>query len=330
MKNRKRALVLALIVFLLVSLASVHFATYSANAQSGNPTSTSAQAQLVSAFKAVSVADSSGANVSSLAAMLNQAAALMDQANSVSKSNPTLAQTLYSQSQTLSSKVASLAPAVGSQGAILKRNAEIAYVVEMLILGTLAILAYLYTPKLFWNFWTKNHRKLKVVKKKAVTDVEALSILLLIIFILGLGLTYNYFWNGGTGAVTQPYSEIALLGSNQTLSDYPQNVSVGQNFTLYLHVGNYEGHVIYYRVLAIVANESSVVNQTTTLNIPPITSYDFVLANNQTSLRQATLALNTPGTNVKLVFELWTYSIDQGRFDYHSEWTQLLLNVTRS
>jgi len=313
-----RRIQVTLLVFLI--LATLLQSWNASNAQSS---SSALEEKLITAFEAVSSAESSGGNVSALANLLSEAAALDDKANSIAQSNPDGAQQLYSQADTIASQVISQAPVVKKQGASAQRNAEVAFLGEMSTLGVIAILAYIFVPRNFWNLWLRNHRKWKA--KRAITDVQVLAVILVIILIIGLFLSYSYF---SARTVSQPYSEIALLGSNQTFSDYPQNVKAGQNLTLYLHVGNYEGHVMFYKILAKIGNSSSVVNQIVFLNIFPTATYSFILSNNKTALRETTLNLNTTGTNLKLVFELWIYSISQEKFVYYNQWTQLLLNVT--
>ncbi len=314
MKSAIRVLLLGLLIFALFS---------SWNLSAAQTSNSGSEARIISAFQAISAAESSGGNVSQLANLLNRAAALNDNANSIAQSNPQEAQSLYSQASALASQVISQAPAVGQQGAIVQRNAEIVYAAEISTLVAIAILAFLFLPRIFWNLWLRNHRRWKA--KRAITDMQVLALLLIVLLVLGLGFTYSYF---SQNSVSQPFSEIAVLGPNQTLGDYPKTVTAGQNFTLYLHVGDYEGNVMYYEILAKVGNISSVVNQTVSLNTPPIATYSFILSNNEIGLRQITLSLNTPFTNLKLIFELWVYSLPQQNFVYYGQWNQLLLNVT--
>jgi len=128
----------------------------------------------------------------------------------------------------------------------------------------------------------------------------------------------------------EPFSELGILGLSQKIADYPTSVFTGQNFTLYLYVGNHEGKVTYYQVLTKVGNRSSVSNDTVTLNAPPIASYGMVLLDNQTYLRPITLSISHPGTNLKLVFELWVYQANESSFVYDHRQNQLYINVSGS
>jgi len=131
------------------------------------------------------------------------------------------------------------------------------------------------------------------------------------------------------GRVVEPFSELGVLGPNQKIGDYPNSMLVGENFTLYLYVGNHEGRSMYYRVYVKLSDRSSLVNENTSLDAPHIAYHDVILQNNQTWLKPVTLHIDKPGTNLRLVFELWTYTPDQEAFTYHNRWLQLWVNVTR-
>ncbi len=126
----------------------------------------------------------------------------------------------------------------------------------------------------------------------------------------------------------EPFSELGILGPNQKIANYPTHVLTGQNFTLFLYVGNHEGHTTYYQVLVKVGARSSVVNENVSLVATPIASYSTILRDNQTYLNPVTLSLNHNGTNLRLVFELWVYQMSAANFVYDHRLNQLFLNVT--
>lgn len=55
---------------------------------------------------------------------------------------------------------------------------------------------------------------------------------------------------------TEFFSEMWILGSNHTAEDYPFNVSSGQNYDIYLGIGNQLGYCAYYQVEVKFRNES--------------------------------------------------------------------------
>jgi len=156
-------------------------------------------------------------------------------------------------------------------------------------------------------------------------DEQVTAALLAIIIIAGiLSISQPYL----TERTSEPFSELAILGPNMKIADYPKKLLAGERFSLYLYVGNHEGMTTYYRVYVKVGDRSSVINENTTLNEAPMTQYDIVLQNNQTWIEPITLQIEKPGTNLRLVFELWTYKPEEKIFEYHKRWLQLWLNVT--
>ena len=124
------------------------------------------------------------------------------------------------------------------------------------------------------------------------------------------------------------FSEFGLLGPNQTISGYPTQVRVGQQFHLFGYIKNDEERVTFYQVVVKLGNESTVISNSTFARAPQITSYTQVLGNNQSWIYPISLSLNQTGTNQRLIFELWTYNTTAG-FTYSGLWNQLWINVTR-
>ena len=125
----------------------------------------------------------------------------------------------------------------------------------------------------------------------------------------------------------EPFSELGILGPNQKIADYPTTLMTGQNFTLYLYVGNHEGHVMYYRVLVKQGDRSNA-NGNSSLSAPPMASYGMVLRDNQPYLDPVTFSLGHNGTNVRLVFELWAFETNSSSFVYDLRSTWIYVNVT--
>jgi uncharacterized membrane protein len=125
----------------------------------------------------------------------------------------------------------------------------------------------------------------------------------------------------------EPFSELGILGPGQKIAGYPTSVLTDQNFTLYLYVGDHEGHVMYYQVQTKLGTRANA-NGNTSLAVPPIATYSMVLLDNRTYLSPVTLSLSRNGTNVRLVFELWVYQTNSSNFVFDHRSTWLYLNVT--
>jgi len=126
----------------------------------------------------------------------------------------------------------------------------------------------------------------------------------------------------------EKFSELGVLGPNQTIANYPTNLTAGQSFTLYGYVGNHEGVVDYYQVMIKLGNQTTQISNTTAALAPVIASYSQVLDNNQNWTFPIDLSINQTGANLKLIFELWSYNVTTSTFDYIGLWNQLYVNVT--
>ncbi len=144
------------VVFLVVFAA----ASPSAYAQS----SSQVASQVGQAYVAILKAEQSGGNITALVAKLNAAVSFLQQANLVNSTNPSRAQSLYSQASALAQQVISSAPAVAAAGKASVFDAQVSLAVETAALAALAVLAYLYVPRLFWRYWYRTHRDWRVKK----------------------------------------------------------------------------------------------------------------------------------------------------------------------
>lgn len=129
------------------------------------------------------------------------------------------------------------------------------------------------------------------------------------------------------GRVVEPFSAIGTLGPNMKIGDYPKEVLAGEPFRLYVYVENQEGRAMYYRVLEKVGDNSTLVNETVPADLPPVASYDLILAHGMNSTLPVDVALDAPAQGVKLIFELWAVGPD-GALYYTGRWNHLRINVT--
>ena len=130
------------------------------------------------------------------------------------------------------------------------------------------------------------------------------------------------------GRVVEPFSELGVLGPEGKIGGYPREAAVGENFTLYLYVGNYEGRAAYYAVLVKLGGVNISVSDVEPMDAPVVARFEVVLPHGGNWTRPVTLSVGEPGLNRRLVFELWVYDTGVKGFKYHSRWCQLWLNVT--
>jgi len=152
-----------------------------------------------------------------------------------------------------------------------------------------------------------------------------MAVVLAVIVVVGAFTVSQPFLASQVG---EPFSELAVLGPEMKIGGYPKEVVVGENFTLYLYVGNHKGKVMYYAVLVKLGDRTTLINETEPMDVPVIARYEVVLPHDGNWTRPITLSLGEPGLNLRLVFELWVYDGGLHDFIYDVRWCQLWLNVT--
>lgn len=160
----------------------------------------------------------------------------------------------------------------------------------------------------------------------------------------------------------EQFSELYLLGPGQTATDYPHDVIVGQNYTVYAGVTNHLGSSAYYALYVKLMNQTDAYPNSASGVASPVTVlYEnrFVLQNNQNwvgpvsfSVSAAsfagnqcivqTLVLNNMVLNVNkpavwdanssqfsytLLFELWLYNPQTGHVEFNNRYVSLQINI---
>ena len=151
-----RKIALAVVLVLFASLAVTPLARAQSTPQ--------VQADLGQAYAAVLTAEQSGGNVTTLVAKLDSAVAMVQQANLINSTDPARAQSLYSQASALAQQVIAAAPGVAAAGRASVLDAQIELGIETAVLAALAVLAYIFVPRLFWRYWSRTHGDWRVKK----------------------------------------------------------------------------------------------------------------------------------------------------------------------
>lgn len=124
------------------------------------------------------------------------------------------------------------------------------------------------------------------------------------------------------------YSELGILGPDRTVSSFPTSAHVGQVISLYGFIGNHEGDVRYYDVVAKFGNKSTTVSNITSAKGPILLNYSVILGNNESFVFPMNITIPNAGENQRIIFELWNYNISQSEFDYTGLWNQVWINVS--
>ena len=121
---------------------------------------------------------------------------------------------------------------------------------------------------------------------------------------------------------------MGVLGPGQKIAGYPTSVAVGQQFTLYVYVGDHEGLAAYYQVLVKEGNQATVISNSTSANLPPVLTNSLVLQDNSSTIFPVNLSMTTAGLDQRIIFELWMFNSTSSTFAYTGLWNQLWLNVS--
>ncbi len=166
-------------------------------------------------------------------------------------------------------------------------------------------------------------------------------------------------------AQSASFSELYLLGPSQTAENYPYNITLNENYTVYLGVSNQLGSCAYYQLEIKFCNLTQqapnsfnatsspqpslytmnlFVPNTGSLQVPISFSlnYSYNPALSQVNFNQLVLnglPLSLQGYSTawnshrndfygNLIFELWIYNGAAGAFEYNDRYVSLLLNLT--
>lgn len=162
---------------------------------------------------------------------------------------------------------------------------------------------------------------------------------------------------------TEFFSEMWLLGPEHNAENYPYNVTLNENYVIFLGVGNQLGHPAQYLIqvkfrnlnqsapdtfnhtsssLPSLYNITAFVDDKQTLELPIVFSFNYIHSEtrsevyfNHMKFNDAILNLNklpatwNPQNNGfvgNLFFELWIYNDATGNFQYSGQDTGLNLN----
>ncbi len=179
-----------------------------------------------------------------------------------------------------------------------------------------------------WRIWLMIRGKhlLRVRREKTnrssmLLDDEVKAVLAAILVVVIAFATAQYL---SAVKVTEPFSELGLLGRNMKLADYPSNLTVGEPALVYIYVGNHMGRPMFYRVEAKLGNESSPVDPSP---LSPFWTHYLLLEHNSSTVIPLHFSVNQTGT-YRLIVELWAYNETVRGFQYHKRWVHLWINVS--
>jgi len=155
-------------------------------------------------------------------------------------------------------------------------------------------------------------------------DKETATVALALVTILGVFVAIQPMIPSNN----ERFSELGVLGPNQTIANYPTHLTSGQSFLLYGYIGNHEGSVYDYQMMIKLGNQTTPVSNSTASDAPVLATFYHVLDDNQSWTFPIHLSISKTGTNLKLIFELWAFNTTTSTFQYTGLWNQLYVNVT--
>lgn len=163
----------------------------------------------------------------------------------------------------------------------------------------------------------------------------------------------------------EKFSELYILGPGHMAEDYPFNVAVGQNYSVYVGVGNYMASSTYYVLYVKFGNQTDLLPNATTGTpspLPHLYEYRFIVREskswespldfsisgvsfsenmsfvNSLTIDGITFDVNKPAVwdvkgNVfyyQLVFELWIYNPQTDSVEFNNRFVDLRFNLTEN
>ena len=161
----------------------------------------------------------------------------------------------------------------------------------------------------------------------------------------------------------ESFSELWLLGPNHMVEDYPFNVQTGEEYSLFLGVGNHLGRSAYYLVYAKFRNQTQPLPNASSSEPSSLSSafeFRFFIADGDVwetpvifqvlsaSFRGNVVVVDSVSVNdrafpvgcsltwdsensgffFQLFFELWLYNSARSSFQFHDRFVGIWLNMT--
>jgi len=159
------------------------------------------------------------------------------------------------------------------------------------------------------------------------------------------------------------FSELWVLGPNHMAEGYPFNVRVGEEYRVFVGVGNHMGSSSYYTVYVKFRNPSQPLpeaSNSTPSPLPPLYEFRFFIVDgegwetplaftflevsrsddscfvSQMSINDVVFSVDSPsswdsennGFYYQLFFELWLYDVTSRSFQFHDRFVGIWLNMT--
>lgn len=274
------------------------------------------------AYDAIRVAEDSGGNVTCLVNMLNSALELIDRAEEAGSSGER--NSVLRKASSILGSIVEYSSEIRLRGEEEAARRQATYLIILVSLVILIILAYFYGEPFAWRTWLRMRGDYKIRasaggRRSMILDEEVMAVVAAIIVVVTVFAVSQLFLTG----IVEPFSELAVLGEDMKIGDYPSNVVRGEEFTIYVYIGNYVGKTMLYDVEVKLGNKTTPVDPSPAT---PVKRIHLALAHNSSRKIPLTLSLNDTG-EWRIIFELWEYNDTAKTFTYGGKWCQIWVNV---
>lgn len=192
------------------------------------------------------------------------------------------------------------------------------------------------------------------------------KIIFIAVALVGVLLIASYAIAGAIRAPPgEQFSELYLLGPEQMAQNYPSNIAVGENYSVYVDVGNHLGSTADYVLYVKLANATDQLPNTTLGTPSPLTPlYEYRFSIQDSAVWQRLLSFTVTDATVTptnaqintikindqtqkidkstvwnsnsskfpytLFFELWLFNEQTGSLEFNDRYVSLQLNLTRT
>ena len=206
---------------------------------------------------------------------------------------------------------------------------EVSKIALLLIITSLIVLLVSKRRKTIavkiWWFLHKNDIvvKLRGGRKRDEIFYEILALVIVIIVVVVIIGVSQLFYSSSTS-----FTELILLGKNNTLSDYPDIVPVGDNVTFTVAVYNHLGYTGFYKILVKIDRGGKTSNTSAQSALHVLREHYVIVPDNSSSIIRFHIVFNESG-KYRLIFELLRYDLTSREFVYDGIWVHKWVDIVK-
>ncbi len=205
---------------------------------------------------------------------------------------------------------------------------ELAKIVSFIMILLVAIvLLYKYRRALAIRVWWFLHKDDIVVKPSSKKRVDTLQeyivflvIVLIVVAVIGVAQYVHI--------TSASFTELLLLGKNNTLSDYPSIVPVGDNVTFTIAISNHLGYTGFYKILVKIDKGENNLSASSPAAVKVLREYYVIIPNSAQTIIKVPITFNQ-SSRYRLIFELWRYDTTRHDFVYDGIWVHKWVEIVK-